>query len=121
VLYTGDLFRRDADGYLYFISRKDDIIKTRGQKVAPCEVEEVLLAMAAIAEAAVVGVPDAVLGAAVKAVVTLRPGEEATELDIRRHCADRLEDFMVPRYIEIRAELPRSAHGKIAKTELVQA
>src|SRR5947209_13846055 len=74
VLHTGDLFRTDADGFLYFVGRKDDIIKSRGEKVSPKEVENVLYALPGIREAAVVGVPDAILGSAIKAVVALAPG-----------------------------------------------
>ena len=119
VLFTGDLFRADEEGYLYFIGRKDDIIKTRGQKVSPREVEEVLTSLDGVAEAAVIGVPDPVLGQAVKAVVTLRDGSRLTEAAILRRCSDRLEDFMVPKTIEIRADLPKSPHGKIARDQLL--
>ena len=74
MLYTGDLFRTDADGYLYFVARKDDIIKTRGEKVAPREVENTIHRLADVASCAVVGVPDDGLGQAIKAFVVLRPG-----------------------------------------------
>ena len=73
VLHTGDLFRTDAEGFLYFVGRKDDIIKSRGEKVSPKEVENVLYALPGVREAAVVGVPDPVLGQAIKAVVALEP------------------------------------------------
>ena len=66
VLYTGDLFRTDEDGFLYFVGRKDDIIKTRGEKVAPKEVENVLHSHPGVAEAAVIGVPDPILGQAIR-------------------------------------------------------
>jgi long-chain acyl-CoA synthetase len=121
ILYTGDLFRMDEDGYLYFVARKDDIIKTRGEKVSPREVEEALHALPGVAEAAVVGVGDPVLGEAVLAVVTLRDGARVTELDVLRHCRQRLEDFMVPKYVEFRASLPRTTTGKIARRELADA
>jgi len=118
VLYTGDLFRMDEDGYLYFVARKDDIIKTRGEKVSPKEVEEVLYALPAVAEAAVMGVSDPVLGEAIRAVLTLRAGTRLTTQEVLRHCRDRLEDFMVPKYVEFRDTLPRTSTGKIAKREL---
>jgi long-chain acyl-CoA synthetase len=118
VLYTGDLFRTDEEGYLYFLGRMDDIIKTRGEKVSPKEVEEVLYNLEGIAEAAVVGVPDAVLGQAIRAIVTLREGAEITEHHIRRHCASHLEDFMQPKYVEFRKSLPKTSNGKVAKLEL---
>ena len=72
--YTGDLFRADEEGYLYFVGRKDDIIKSRGEKVSPREVEDVLYRHPSVAEAAVVGVPDELLGEAVTAFVALKPG-----------------------------------------------
>ncbi len=118
VLYTGDLFRTDDEGYLYMVGRKDDIIKTRGEKVSPREVEDVLYSHPKIAEAAVVGVPDIVLGNAICAFVSLKPGETLTELDVRGFCVDRLEDFMVPKIVQFRDSLPKSANGKIAKKEL---
>jgi len=115
VLYTGDLFRTDEDGFLYFVGRKDDIIKTRGEKVSPKEVENVLYALPGIREAAVVGVPDPVLGYAIKAVVALAPAAELKEQDIIRHCAKNLEDFMVPKLVEFRDELPKTESGKISR------
>jgi amino acid adenylation domain-containing protein len=118
VLYTGDLFRMDADGYLYFVARKDDIIKTRGETVSPKEVEDVLYALPEVAEAAVVGVSDPVLGEAIRAVLTLRAGARLTEQQVLRHCRERLEDFMVPRYVEFHDRLPRTPTGKIARREL---
>jgi long-chain acyl-CoA synthetase len=112
VLYTGDMFRIDEDGYLYFVARKDDMIKTRGEKVSPREVEDVLHRLEGVAEAAVIGVPDGILGQAVKAVIALRPGATVTEQDVYRHCGRYLEDFMVPHAIDIRETLPRTANGK---------
>ena len=118
VLHTGDLFRADADGFLYFVARKDDIIKTRGEKVSPKEVENVLYALPGIREAAVVGVPDPVLGLAVKAVVALDAGAQLTAAEVVRHCARHLEDFMVPKHVEFRTELPKSDNGKIARRQV---
>ena len=119
VLYTGDLFRTDAEGYLYFVARKDDIIKSRGEKVSPKEVENVLYELAGVREAAVVGVPDAVLGMAIKAVVCADPDAGLTERDVIRHCAKRLEDFMVPKTVEFRDGLPKSANGKISRSQVM--
>lgn len=119
VLYTGDLFRTDADGFLYFVGRKDDIIKTRGEKVSPKEVENVLYALPGIREAAVVGVPDPVLGFAIKAVLAIEVGAELSVADVIRHCARHLEDFMVPKLVEFRNELPKSENGKIARRQVV--
>ena len=115
VLHTGDLFRTDDEGFLYFVGRKDDIIKTRGEKVAPKEVENVLYALPAIREAAVVGVPDPILGLAIKAIVALGPRPTLTEREVIRHCAQHLEDFMVPKTVEFRDELPKTDTGKISR------
>jgi long-chain acyl-CoA synthetase len=115
VLYSGDLFRADQEGYLYFIGRKDDIIKTRGEKVSPREVEDVIYALDGVAEVAVIGVPDLILGSTIKAVLSLRPGAELTNQDVLRHCSAKLEDFMVPKIVEIRASLPKTESGKISK------
>lgn len=114
VLWTGDLFRADADGFLYFVGRKDDIIKTRGEKVAPKEVEAVLHAHPGIAEAVVAGVPDPILGEAIAAMVVLSD-PSVTVRDVIRHCSSRLEDFMVPKIVEIRTELPKTDSGKISR------
>jgi long-chain acyl-CoA synthetase len=115
VLYSGDLFRADEEGYLYFVGRKDDIIKTRGEKVSPREVEDVIYALEGVAEVAVVGVPDAILGSAIKAVLTLHPGAQITKQDVLRHCSAKLEDFMRPKIVEFREWLPKTESGKISK------
>ena len=120
VLYTGDLFRADADGFLYFVGRKDDIIKSRGEKVSPKEVENVLYALPGIREAAIVGVPDPVLGMAIKAVVALEDGAAITRDDVIRHCARHLEDFMIPKVVDFRAELPKSENGKINRRMIAE-
>jgi long-chain acyl-CoA synthetase len=114
VLHTGDLFRSDEDGFLYFISRKDDIIKTRGEKVAPKEVEAALYDCSGITEAVVVGVPHPILGSAIHAVV-VRSDPALTARDIIRHCARHLPEFMVPKLIEFRSELPKTPSGKISR------
>lgn len=118
VCVTGDLFHMDQEGYLYFVGRKDDIIKSRGEKVAPKEVENVLYDLRGVVEAAVVGVPDEILGHAVKAII-VRGREDLTRNEVLAHCRARLEDFMVPKYVEFRDGLPRTSSGKIAKRELV--
>jgi len=118
VLHTGDLFRADADGFLYFVARKDDIIKTRGEKVSPVEVEHVIYAMADVREVVVVGVPDPVLGHAIHAVVVAEDGAGLTEQRVIRHCAGHLEDFMVPRSVEFRSSLPKTDTGKIRRCDI---
>ena len=118
VLYTGDFCRMDAEGYLYFVGRMDDVIKSRGEKVAPKEVETVLYNIAGVKDAAVIGVPDEILGEAVKAFVVLEQGATLTEKDIQRECQSRLENFMVPKYVAIVPDLPKTDTGKIKKTDL---
>jgi long-chain acyl-CoA synthetase len=115
VLYSGDLFRADEEGYLYFVGRKDDIIKTRGEKVSPREVEDVIYGLDGVAEVAVIGVPDPILGSAIKAVLTVRPGANLTAQDVLRHCSTRLEDFMMPKVVEFLASMPKTESGKISK------
>jgi long-chain acyl-CoA synthetase len=119
LLYSGDLFRSDRDGWLYFVARKDDIIKSRGEKVSPREVENAIHGIEGVIEAAVVGVPDAVLGEAVKAFVVLKEGHALSERDVIRHCLQRLESFMAPRYVEFVPELPKTDTGKIRKAALI--
>jgi amino acid adenylation domain-containing protein len=118
VLYTGDYCRLDEEGYLYFVGRMDDIIKSRGEKVAPKEVENALVNVGGVKEAAVIGVPDDLLGQAVKAFVVLETGVSFTEKDLQKECQKRLESFMVPKYIEVVPELPKTTTGKIKKTDL---
>ena len=118
VLYTGDYCRVDEEGYVYFVGRMDDIIKSRGEKIAPKEVENAIVDVAGVREAAVIGTPDSVLGEAVKAYVVLEEGVRLTEKDIRRECQARLENFMVPKTVVIVAELPKTATGKVAKAGL---
>ena len=117
-LHTGDIFRTDAEGYLYFVGRKDDIIKSRGEKVSPREVENVLYAIDGVLEAAVIGVPDLVLGQAVKAFLVLKPGFEYTERDIIKQCLAHLESFMAPKHVAFVESLPRTDTGKISKRGL---
>jgi long-chain acyl-CoA synthetase len=117
VCYTGDLFTMDEEGYFYFVSRKDDIIKSRGEKVAPKEVETVLYALPGVTEAAVIGVPDLIQGQAIKAFV-VADGAELTEACVLAHCRANLEDLMMPKYVVICDALPKTSSGKIKKTDL---
>jgi amino acid adenylation domain-containing protein len=118
VLHTGDYCKLDSEGYLYFVGRMDDIIKCRGEKVAPKEVEAVLFNVHGVKEAAVIGVPDEILGEAVKAFVVLEPGAALTERELLRACQEKLESFMVPKHIALVPELPKTDTGKIKKTGL---
>ena len=119
VLYTGDLCRTDDDGYVYFVGRMDDIIKTRAEKVAPKEVESAIVDIPGVKEVAVIGVPDDVLGQAIKAFVVRDAGATLTERDIILGCQRRLEAFMVPKHVTFLTELPKTTTGKITKTGLV--
>ncbi|KEA03403.1 class I adenylate-forming enzyme family protein [Rhizobium rhizogenes] len=114
VLYTGDLFRADADGFLYFVGRKDDIIKTRGEKVAPKEVEAAIHACPGVAEVVVFGRQDPILGQAIHAVVVAYD-PSLNEQMVIRHCQRNLEDFMVPRSVSFRTELPKTDTGKVSR------
>jgi long-chain acyl-CoA synthetase len=118
ILYSGDLFRTDNEGWLYFVARRDDIIKSRGEKVSPREVENALYSFDGVLEAAVIGVDDAVLGQAVKAFVVTKAGYQLSERDVIRHCLGQLENFMAPKFVEFVAELPKTDTGKIKKTGL---
>lgn len=119
VLATGDLFRSDAEGYLYFVGRRDDLIKSRGEKVAPREVEEVLHAVPGVHEAAVVGAPDRLLGQAVVAHVAPRDGQELDAGELRRRCAEELESHKVPKRVVFHTSLPRTPNGKLDRAALV--
>lgn len=119
VLYSGDLFRRDEDGFLYFIARKDDIIKSRGQKVSPKEVEAALFRIEGIADAAVVGIAHRLWGQAIQAHVSLSSGTELDEKAIIRQCRQLLEDFMVPHEVIFHNVLPKSASGKTDYSVLI--
>ena len=120
-LRTGDLFWRDEDSFLYFVDRRDDIVKTRGEKVAPRQVEEVIAALPGVSEVAVYGVEDELLGQAIAASVTVAADVHLTPADIKRHCRTHLEDYMVPKYVEITAALPTTLSGKVSRRELQAA
>jgi acetyl-CoA synthetase len=115
---SGDLARVDEDGYFWFVGRADDVIKAAGHLISPFEVESALLRHAAVAQAGVIGVPDPVAGAAVKAFVELKPGFEAGEAlrrDILAHARRLLGAAVAPREIAFAAELPRTRSGKIMR------
>ena len=120
MLCTHDFFKTDEDGFLYFVGRSDDIIKSRGEKVAPVEVENVLAAIPGVREAAVIGVPDELQGQAVRAFVVLDEGASMSEREFRRHCMARLEAFMVPRDVVFLNALPKTDSGKVRKKSLTE-
>ena len=108
VCFTGDLFRTDEDGHFYFVARKDDIIKCRGEKVAPREVENVLHQLEGVAEAVVIGVPDPVLGQAVKAFI-VRSDSNLQMNQVRAFCRRQLEEHTIPKFVEFVTELPKTS------------
>ncbi|HWR97491.1 MAG TPA: AMP-binding protein, partial [Candidatus Methanoperedens sp.] len=118
ILRTGDLFRTDDEGYLYFVGRRDDIIKSRGEKVSPREIETVIHGFPGVGEVAVVGVPDPVLGEAVKVFATLAQDSTLTAEGILRLCAASLESVQMPRSVEVVKALPRTPSGKVDKRAL---
>lgn len=121
MLCTHDAFTVDEDGFLYFVGRTDDIIKTRGEKVSPIEVENALFAIDGVKEAAVIGVPDDVLGEAVRAYVVLEEDAELSEGEIVAVCRTRLESFMVPRDVLFLDDLPKTPTGKVRKKSLTES
>ena len=118
VLATGDLFRSDEEGYLYFVGRRDDLIKSGGEKVVPREIEDVLHSAPGVREAAVIGMPDRLLGHAVHAHVSPHPDAALDEAALRMYCAEHLEDYKVPRRVLVHDQLPRTSNGKIDRQAL---
>jgi len=117
-LHTGDLGRIDDEGFLYVDDRMDDLIVTGGENVVPAEVEKVLLRHPEVADAAVVGREDPEWQQAVTAIVVLTDGSEASPDDLRRHCAESLAGFKVPKRVELAAALPRTPSGKLMRRAL---
>jgi len=119
-LYTGDIARRDADGYFQIVDRKKDMIIAGGFNIYPRDVEEVLSQHPKVKEAVVAGVPDEYLGEVVKAYVVLKEGETATEQEIIEFCRQSLAKYKVPRIVEFRKDLPKTMVGKILRRVLVE-
>ncbi|MGB4370639.1 MAG: long-chain fatty acid--CoA ligase [Dethiobacteria bacterium] len=119
-LYTGDIAKMDEEGYFYIVDRKKDLVITGGYNVYPREVDEVLFEHPKIAEAVTAGIPDDYYGEVLKAYVVLKEGEEATAEEIIEFCSQKLARYKLPRQVEFRSELPKSAIGKILRRELVK-
>src|SRR5690606_11253764 len=115
---TGDLVRMDEDGYVYIVDRLKDMINVAGEKVYPREVEEVLHAHPAVADAAVVGVPHPDKGEVPKAYVVARAGTSLSAEEVLEYCRQRLARFKVPAVVEFVQEIPRSASGKTLRRQL---
>lgn len=117
-VYTGDLGYMDADGYVFIVDRKKDLIKPGGFQVWPREVEEVIAMHPAVAEVSVAGIPDEYQGEAVKAWVVLREGQQATVEQLRSYCRENLAGYKVPKQIEFRDVLPKTMVGKVLRRVL---
>jgi len=116
--HTGDLAHMDEEGFFYIVGRMDDIIKTGGERVSPRKVENILYQMEEVHEAVVVGTPDLILGQALSAFIVLRDGIRLSDKEVLKFCSQRLEPFMVPKYIHFRQNLPKTSNGKIDKKTL---
>jgi fatty-acyl-CoA synthase len=112
---TGDIARRDEDGFYYLVDRAKDMFISGGENVYPVEVEAVLAELDAVADAAVIGVPDERWGEVGRAYVVTRPGYVLTEADVLAHCAARLAKFKVPKSVVVDGAIPRTATGKVQK------
>lgn len=118
ILCSNDWFKTDEEGFLYFLGRNDDIIKTRGEKVSPVEIENVIYKIDGIKEVAVLGIPDTIMGESIVVFVTTYDSTLLSEKDIQRECMLHLEQFMIPQKVISLDEMPKSSNGKIDKKEL---
>jgi long-chain acyl-CoA synthetase len=118
-VHTGDLARMDADGFIFIVDRKKDMLKTSGFQVWPREIEEVLTTHPAVMEAGVAGVPDQAKGEVAHAWVVLKAGQTATAEELRMYCRERLAPYKVPAQVEFRSELPKTMVGKVLRRALV--
>jgi acyl-CoA ligase (AMP-forming) (exosortase A-associated) len=113
VCYSGDLVKMDEDGYLYYVGRRDTMIKSSGFRISPTEVEEVLFQTGKISQAAVIGIPDEVLGQSIKAFIVSRDGEQVDSESLLEFCAEKMPRHMVPKQVEWLNELPKTSSGKV--------
>jgi crotonobetaine/carnitine-CoA ligase len=116
--HTGDIGRLDEDGYLYFVDRKADYLRRRGENIASFEVERILMGHGGLADVAVHAVPSQLTEDDLKVTATLKEGVTLLEEDLFHWCVEQLPYFVLPRYIEFRDELPRSPVGRVLKREL---
>jgi acyl-CoA synthetase (AMP-forming)/AMP-acid ligase II len=113
VCYSGDLVKTDEEGFLYFVGRRDNMIKCSGYRVSPTEVEEVLFQSGKLREVGVIGIPDGTLGHVIKAYVVLRDGQSVKSEELISFCAERVPRYMVPKTVEITETLPKTSSGKV--------
>jgi len=118
ILCSNDWFKMDEEGFLYFQGRNDDIIKTRGEKVSPVEIENLIYKIKGIKEVAVMGVPDVILGESIVVYATLHDLVQLSEKEVQKECIKHLEAFMIPKKVFFLDEMPKSSNGKIDKSEL---
>ena len=118
-LYTGDLATQAEDGFLSIVDRKKDMIVSAGFNVYPREIEEVLAEHPKVAEVAVVGVPSKVREEVVKVFIVTAEGQEMTRAEVMQYCREKLSKYKMPKRVEFRDELPKSAIGKILKRVLL--
>lgn len=119
-VYTGDMLRKDHDGFYYMVCRKKDMIKSGGENVFAQEVEEVILRHPAVQECAIIGVPDQHLGETVAAIVKLKPGCDLTRAELQEHCKRVISSYKKPRIVIFVDDLPMDSSGKVRKKELVK-
>ena len=118
ILCSNDWFRMDDEGFLYFEGRNDDIIKSRGEKVSPIEIENIIYKINGVKEVAVLGIPDVVMGESIAAFITTHDTMQLNSKDVQRECMLHLESFMIPQKVVFLKEMPKSSNGKIDKEEL---
>jgi crotonobetaine/carnitine-CoA ligase len=116
--HTGDIGRIDDEGYLFFVDRKADYLRRRGENISSFEVERILMRHGALADVAVHAVPSPLTEDDLKVTATRKDGASITEEELFRWCVEELPYFALPRYVEFRAELPRSPVGRVLKREL---
>jgi len=113
VCYSGDLVKTDDDGFLYYVGRRDAMIKSSGYRISPTEVEEVLFQTGKIRQAAVIGIPDEVLGQTIKAFLVAKDGAPLDRDAIQDFCVEKMPRHMVPKQFEVMTELPKTSSGKV--------
>jgi acyl-CoA synthetase (AMP-forming)/AMP-acid ligase II len=113
VCYSGDLVKMDEDGFLYFVGRRDTMIKSSGYRISPTEVEEVLFQSGVVRQAAVIGIPDEVLGQSIKAFVVAKNGDGIDTNALLGFCAEKMPRHMLPKSVEVLEELPKTSSGKV--------
>ena len=118
VCYSGDLVKQDDQGFLYFIGRRDTMIKSAGHRISPTEVEEVLIQYEHLQDVAVIGIPDKLLGQQVKAFASSSNASRVEPESVLSYCAEHLPNYMVPKSLELMDELPKTSSGKIDYTAL---